>query len=67
MTEHNWPLRDADAATFTALDKPTRQLILRLLDEPTTADHDALRAHPNGAMLAEWLLSLPAYSEGNDE
>lgn len=56
-------MREADLETFKSLDKPTRALILRLLDVPTDEDHEALRRHPNGAMLANWLLELPAYSK----
>lgn len=59
----SWPeMRSADLATFQVQDAPTRNLILRLLDHPTDADHDELQRHPNSAMLANWLLELPAYA-----
>jgi hypothetical protein len=61
-----WPeMQDADLETFKSLDKPTRTLVLRLLDSPTDKDHDALDRHPNGAMLASWLLTLPAYANSS--
>ncbi len=60
-----WELRDADLQTFQALDQPSRHLILRLLDEPSSADFADLAAQPNGAMLANWLLALPAYVGAN--
>jgi hypothetical protein len=64
-----------DLATFLGLDAPTRNLVLRLLgllDGPTEADHDELARHPQSAILAGWLLTLPAYrradrdDEGDD-
>ena len=58
-----WPNRDVDLETFEALDQPTRNLILRMIDEPTDDDHAELRDHPNGRMLASWLLELPAYGD----
>jgi len=57
----DWELKNEDLETFKGLDQPTRQLILRLLDEPTALDFAALQDHPNGALLATWLLQQPAY------
>lgn len=62
-----WEMRDVDTETFQALDKPTRQLILRLLDSPTERDHAALAEHPQGKALASWLLALPPYADAPDE
>ena len=60
-----WPeMEEADLETFLSLDRPTRHLVLRLLGEDgpsTDADRAVLDAHPNGEMLASWLLMLPAY------
>lgn len=62
MTGVYWELMVADLETFKALDGPTQSLILRLLeDEPTDAAFVELSRHTNGAMLANWLLTLPAY------
>jgi len=61
-----WKLKDADLNTFRALDKDTRSLVLRMLDDPTDSDFTALKAHPNAEVLASWLLELPAY-RGTDE
>lgn len=62
-----WPeMRGDDLATFQSQDAQTRSLILRLLDSPTDADHEELQSHPNGAMLASWLLELPAYQNSPD-
>lgn len=61
----HWPLRDADRAVFDTLDRPARQLVLRLLGfggMPTEADFDALKQHPQGTALASWLMTLPAYA-----
>ncbi|MBM0127580.1 hypothetical protein [Pimelobacter simplex] len=55
-------MQSIDLETFQSLDRPTRHLVLRLLDEPTETDWVALDKHPNGKMLASWLLELPAYS-----
>lgn len=57
-------MQGADLETFKGQDAPTRALILRLLDEPSDADFIELANHPNGAMLATWLLELPAYRDG---
>ena len=57
----DWELQNEDLETFKGLDQPTRQLILRLLDEPTEPDFAALQDHPNGALLAAWLIEQPAY------
>jgi hypothetical protein len=58
-----WPeTRQADIETFQSLDQPTRALILRMLARPTNDDREELRQHPNGEMLAAWLLRMPAYS-----
>ncbi len=62
--------RDDDLALFRSLDGPTRRLILRHLGMygPTTDDdHRALANHPQGRLLAEWLLSLPAYVNAPDD
>lgn len=61
-----WPLRDVDLETFQALDRQTRQLILRLLDSPTDEDHAALAEHTQGKALASWLLTLPAYVHAHE-
>jgi hypothetical protein len=60
-----WPeTRLADIETFQSLDRPTRALVLRMLARPTRDDREELRRHPNGEMLAAWLLRLPAYAGG---
>jgi hypothetical protein len=60
-----WSIDDADVATFVAFDQPTRQLVLRLLGytDPADRNHalDDLGRHPQAALLAAWLLRLPAY------
>lgn len=67
MSERDWELQGSDLETFKSLDGPTRKLILRLLDEPTDADFESLRSHPNRLMLATWLGELPAYRGGYDD
>ena len=67
MSKHGWELQGSDLETFKALDQPTRQLMLRLVDEPNDADFDALKRHPNAVMLATWLGELPAYRGGYDD
>ncbi|WP_435594656.1 hypothetical protein [Tsukamurella tyrosinosolvens] len=62
-----WEHQDADLQTFLALEPTTRMLILRLLDAPTDRDFAALAAHPNGAMLASWLLEQPAYRDAYEK
>lgn len=62
-----WEMRGIDLETFRALDRPTRHLILRLLDSPTESDQAALAAHPQGKALASWLLTLPAYVDVPDD
>ena len=58
----SWPeMRNTDLETFNSLDGPTRDLVLRLLGRdggPTDADHAELQGHPNGEMLASWLLEF---------
>lgn len=66
MNAERWESQAVDLETFKALDKPTRQLILRLLDEPTDRDWEDLRQHPQGEALASWLLLLPAYAATPD-
>jgi hypothetical protein len=60
-------MRNVDLETFKALDAETRKLVLRMLDHPTEADHDALQRHPNCQMLSSWLLNLPAYENAPDD
>ena len=70
MTEHHWPLRDEDLATFQALDEPTRDLIASLLDEDPAvreAAQAALDRHPQRETLTDWLRQLPAYRDGYDD
>jgi hypothetical protein len=64
---NEWPLRAEDVETFRSLDEPTRRLVLRLLESPSERDFAELRQHPGGAMVAEWLLVLPAYAKAYDE
>lgn len=49
-------------ATFRSLDPDTRALVIRLLESPTTADFAELESLPHGRALAQWLLTLPAYT-----
>jgi hypothetical protein len=59
---------EGDLATFRALKPERRNLVLRLLHQPTEADFAALAALEGGKDLARWLLTLPAYRDsGNDE
>ncbi|MDL9944271.1 hypothetical protein QSJ19_01465 [Gordonia sp. ABSL11-1] len=67
MSATDWPTQDVDLETFQSLDAPTRSLILRMLDDPTDSDHQALTDHPNSKMLATWLLQLPPYQSAYDE
>lgn len=67
---NDWPLMMEDRSTFMALDRSTRRLVLALLGAfgpPTEADHEALQRHPNGRMLATWLLELPAFAGIDDD
>ncbi|WP_210686361.1 hypothetical protein [Mycolicibacterium sp. GESEQ-9] len=61
MSNNAWRMRDVDLETFMSLDKGTRILVLRMLDDPTDADFTELRNHPNAQSLASWLLELPPY------
>jgi hypothetical protein len=63
----DWAFRGVDLETFKGFDQPTRALILRLLDKPTDGDWDALKDHPNAAILASWLGELPAYRGGYED
>lgn len=63
----NWPNRNVDLETFNSLDDKTRDLVTRLLDEPTDRDFEELQRHPNSKMLATWLLELPAYEKSYEE
>ncbi|MBU8808951.1 hypothetical protein KL953_08585 [Mycolicibacterium goodii] len=58
----SWDLKESDLATFEALDGPTRVLVLRVLALDDGA-FDDLAEHPNGPMLAHWLLRQSAFSE----
>ena len=58
-----WELSREDAETFLAFDAATRNLIIRMLDEPNDDDWLELERHEQGAMIAAWLLTLPAYAE----
>lgn len=64
-----WEHRLVDLETFLALDGATRDLVLRLLDEPQEKAFAELHAHPNAKVLASWLLELPAirdaYADGD--
>lgn len=65
-----WEARDLDLETFKRLDPGTRRLILALLGasgEPTEADMEELASHPQGKMLASWLLAMPAYGTAAPE
>ncbi len=54
-------------ATFLSLDAGTRSLVLRLLNEPTDSDFDALKSHPDARSLAEWLTTLPWWTNSPRE
>ncbi len=60
-------LRKVDRETFLSLDRATKLLVLRMLDQPTAADFDDLRNHPNAVALASWLLDLPPYRRAANE
>lgn len=65
-----WPLQADDLDTFLSLDAPTRRLILACLHPDEAVRCDALGRlgdHPQGRILAEWLLRLPAYAEAPDD
>ena len=53
-------------AQFLDLDKPTKALVLRLLDQPAEADWTEFGSLPNGKALARWLMTLPAYRNAPD-
>lgn len=55
-------------ATFMSLEKPTRRLVLRLLEGNVPDDvFDELDAHPAGRSIAQFVLTLPAYVNVPDE
>lgn len=57
--------RPGAAATFWAMNPGTRELVLRLLGNPTEQDWRELAVRPPG--LAQWLFSLPGYASSSDD
>lgn len=51
---------------FQRFDIRTRDLVMRLCDNPCDADIEELISHPIGPWLARWIMTLPMVAAGDE-